>query len=110
MTKEKSKEGINDPPKGDRSIDPQKYKFTLNIAAICALIFGVYQITDFVWKNYHEMEKRVHTIEIKYQTLESNFDLLEQKFETNLETSRNTKEQLQTIEGFIDGLKTDDNG
>lgn len=82
-------------------IDPEKFKFTLNLTAIFALIFAVYQLTNFVWSNYHDLEKRIHTIEIKYETIQSQFELLEQKFKTNLETSEKTKSKLSEIEEFV---------
>jgi len=66
------------PPKRLINIDPDKFKLTLNLTAIFALIFAVYQLTNFVWENYHNLEKRIHTIEIKYETINSQFELLVQ--------------------------------
>lgn len=87
--------------KGGFNIDPEKFKFTLNLTAIFALVFAVYQLTNFVWRNYHDLEKRIHTIEIKYETIQSQFELLDQKFKTNLETSEKTKSKLNEIEEFV---------
>jgi len=58
-TKKKGNEKAESPPpKKWKNIDVDSFKFTFNFAAIAALIFSVYQLTNFVWTNYHNIDKQ----------------------------------------------------
>lgn len=89
------------------NIDVDSFKFTLNIAAIVALIISVYQLTNFVWSNYHEIDKRMLEMDKKHDLLKLQVDFLNKKFDEADEESDKVSTKLGDIEKYVNQIENE---
>lgn len=93
------------PPKNWKNIDMDSFKLTLNFAAIVALIFSVYQMTNFVWTNYHDIDRQMYEMKGKHEILILKVDNLEKKIDDTGKSNEKVADKLDNIENFVNKIE-----